>query len=144
MERGRRMGLFFLKIILVILIYLLLIYVCHLGISRWLGVGRRKLFAHDIINEHHEKADKFTRTFMLAALLIGFILNIIYDFSSSRWYLQPYLYLIILLIFSQLVKAYMERKYIKDNREFTYTLFETGFTAILLVLLVTTGYWLLP
>jgi hypothetical protein len=137
------LGLFFLKIIFVILIYILLNYVCHLGISRCLGVGRRKLLAHEIINKHHEKADKFTRMFTLAALFIGLILNIIYDFSESRWYLQPYFYFINLLISSQLVKAYMERKYIEDKREFTYTLFETGFTAILLVLLVTTGFWLL-
>jgi ABC-type iron transport system FetAB permease component len=81
---------------------------------------------------------------MLAVLLIGFILNIIYDFSSNSWYLQPYFYLIILLISSKLLKAFMERKYIEDKHEFTYTLFETGFTAILLVLLITNGYWLLP
>ncbi|WP_201712949.1 hypothetical protein [Rossellomorea arthrocnemi] len=35
------MGHFLLKIILVILIYLLLKYIFHHGISSWLGVGRR-------------------------------------------------------------------------------------------------------
>jgi hypothetical protein len=35
------MGDFLLRVILVILIYLLLKYIFHLGISSWLGVGRR-------------------------------------------------------------------------------------------------------
>ncbi|MCC5804088.1 DUF4181 domain-containing protein [Rossellomorea vietnamensis] len=131
------MGLFFLKIMLILMIYLLLMYTFHRGISSWLGVGKRKIFSHDIINEHHEKADTIHRKIMIVALFSCLIIDIIFDFE--HWYQNPYTYMMLLLISGSLLKAYMEWKYVEDKRECTYTILETSFGYGLLILLLTVG-----
>ncbi|MGE6753693.1 DUF4181 domain-containing protein [Rossellomorea sp. NPDC071047] len=131
------MGLFFLKIILIISIYLLLMYTFHQGLSRWLGVSKRKIFAHDIINEKHEKADRIHRRIMVVVLFSCVIIDVIFDFE--HWYQNPYSYILLLLISGSFLKAYMEWKYVKDKSEFTYTVLETSLNVVLLILLLSVG-----
>jgi Domain of unknown function (DUF4181) len=131
------MGLFFLKIILILMIYLLLMYTFHRGISSWLGVSKRKIFSHDIINEHHEKADMVHGKIMIAALFACVMIDVIFDFKS--WYQNPYSYMLLLLISSSFLKAYMEWKYVENKRECTYTVLETSFGYGLLLLLLSVG-----
>ncbi|PFG07687.1 DUF4181 domain-containing protein [Bacillus sp. es.034] len=131
------MGLFFLKIILIIMFYLLLMYTFHRGISSWLGVSKRKIFSHDTINEHHEKADTIHRKIMLSALFSCVIIDVIFDYK--HWYQNPYSYMLLLLISGSFLKAYMEWKYVENKRECTYTVLETSFGYGLLLLLLTVG-----
>jgi Domain of unknown function (DUF4181) len=137
-----RMGLYLLKLILLVLIFFLLLYAAHLAISSWLGVERRKIWSHEIIiNEHHEKADKIHRWTMVIFLISCPVIDVFYDFE--HWYQNPYIYFLLILLSSNLTKAYMERKYIEDKREYRYTLFETGIISILLSLLFVSGNWFL-
>ncbi|QHE60435.1 DUF4181 domain-containing protein [Rossellomorea vietnamensis] len=131
------MGLFFLKVILILMIYLLLMYTFHRGISSWLSVDKRKIFSHDIINEHHEKADTIHRKIMVFALFSCVIIDVIFDFEY--WYQNPYSYVLILLFSGSFLKAYMEWKYVENKRECTYTVLETSFGYGLLLLLLTVG-----
>lgn len=133
------MGLFFLKLMLFILIYFLLLYAAHLGISRWLGVERRKIWSNDtLINEHHEKADTIHRRIMIVVLISCPIIDVFYDFN--HWYQNPYTYVLVILLSGSIIKAYMEWKYIGDKREYIYTLFSTGINTTLLVLMMISGY----
>ncbi|NQD64416.1 hypothetical protein HP456_00580 [Bacillus haikouensis] len=63
------------KFLLCIMFYILLLYVFHHSISRWLEVSKRNIFAHDIVNNHHEKADKTTRMLAVLVLITGSIIN---------------------------------------------------------------------
>ncbi|MEI2664101.1 DUF4181 domain-containing protein [Rossellomorea sp. LJF3] len=131
------MGLFFFKIILIMMIYLLLMYTFHRGISSWLGVSKRKIFSHDIINEHHEKADRVHRRIMMVAVFACVMIDVIFDFKP--WYQNPYSYMMLLLISGSFLKAYMEWKYVENKRECTYTVLETSFGYGLLILLLSVG-----
>ncbi|OIU68599.1 DUF4181 domain-containing protein [Rossellomorea aquimaris] len=133
------MGLFFLKLILFIFIYILLLYAAHLGISRWLGVTKRKIFDYGIVNEKHKELDKVIRLITVAVLITGFILSLLTDFELNHWYIHPYTILVVSLISGELLKIYMEWKYIEDKREYTYTILETSLQAVLLILFFTLG-----
>lgn len=131
------MGLFFLKIMLILMIYLLLMYTFHRGISSWLSMDTRKIFSHDIINEHHEKADTIHRKIMVFALFSCVIIDVIFDFE--HWYQNPYSYVLILLFSGSFLKAYMEWKYVENKRECTYTVLEASYGYGLLILLLSVG-----
>ncbi|QWC21065.1 DUF4181 domain-containing protein [Bacillus haikouensis] len=132
------MGLFFLKTILFLLIYFLLLYAAHLGISGWLGIERRKIWSRDnIINEHHEKVDRIHKWILMIVLFSCPVIDVLYDFE--QWYQNPYTYILVILLSGSLLKAYMEWKYVEDKREYTYTIFETSFNIVLLILFFTVG-----
>jgi Domain of unknown function (DUF4181) len=132
------MGIFFLKFTFFILIYFLLLYSANLGISRWIGVERRQVWSSDNINKHHEKADTVHRRILIVVLFSCPVIDFFYDYNY--WYQNPYTYILVVLLSGQLLKAYMEWKYIEDKRVYTYTLLITGINATLLVLLMISGY----
>jgi hypothetical protein len=132
-----------LKFMLCIMFYILLLYVFHHSVSRWLEVSKRNIFAHDIVNNHHEKADKIMRMLAVLVLITAFIINIALDFDTNRWYLHPSFLIALSLVLCQLLKAYMEWKYIENKREYTYTILEAGLNAVVLGWFFSTGVWIL-
>jgi protein-S-isoprenylcysteine O-methyltransferase Ste14 len=124
---------------IVIILYFVLMYVFHVLISRVLHLSKRKIFNHEIVNETHKQLDKVIRLITVMVLITGFILSVFTDIDLDRWYTQPYFILVVSLITGQLLKVFMEWKYNEDRREYTYTIFETSFNIILLILFFTVG-----
>jgi hypothetical protein len=117
--------------------------VFHQLISKWLGVSKRKVMAYDFINNHHEKADKVIMLLAVGVLITGFIINLALNFDTSLWYLHPSFIIALFLVLCQLLKAYMEWKYIEDKREYTYTVLEASLNAVVLGWFFSTGVWIL-
>jgi hypothetical protein len=118
--------------------------VFHQLISKWLGISKRNVMAYDFINNHHEKADKVNRLLAVGVLITGFIINLALDFETSLWYFHPSFLIAFFLVFGrQLLKAYMEWKYIEDKREYTYTVLEASLNAVVLGWFFSTGVWIL-
>ncbi|XXM73062.1 DUF4181 domain-containing protein [Lysinibacillus sphaericus] len=130
--------MFFLKLLLFILIYFLLLYTVHLVVSRWLGVERRKIWSGEtIINEHHKRMDRIHKWILMIVLFSCPVIDILYDFE--HWYQNPYIYILLILLSGSIMKIYMEWKYIEDKREYTYTIVETSLHVALLILFFTVG-----
>ncbi len=122
--------------------YFLFIYLFHYVISRWLDVQKRNIFSHELINAQHEKGDKIIRSLATVTLIAGFITIIVTDFEPDSWYLQPYGIVALFFVVGQLWKAFMEKKYKDDKREYTYTVIETGFHILLFIAVFSTLTWL--
>ncbi|PFG07547.1 uncharacterized protein DUF4181 [Bacillus sp. es.034] len=134
------MTTFFLKLLFVIGIYIILVTLFHRVTSRWLGLKKRKCFSHDMLNKQHEKGDKLLGNLTVVVMIAGLIVVVGTSFESR--FLQPYLIISFFFICRLLWKSYMEKKWMSENREYTYTIMEAGFHTILLIAVFSTNYWL--
>ena len=133
---------YFLKLLFIIGIYIILVSLFHRVTSRWLGMEKRKFFSHDTINDQHEKGDKLIGYLAVVTMIAGFIFHVMTDFEYEHWYSQPYIIIAFFFIGRQLLKFYMERKWLGDKRESIYTLMEAGFYMMIFTALFSTNYWL--
>ncbi|BCB03969.1 DUF4181 domain-containing protein [Bacillus sp. KH172YL63] len=127
-------------ILLIIIVYLCLVHLFHRGASRWFRVKKRKSFSSEYINAQHEKGDKFIRSVAVVTLLVGLIVAIMSDFES--FFFRPYIIVALFFVIQQGWRAYMERKWLNDKRESTFTIVETGYHIILMISILTTYSWL--
>ena len=133
---------FFLRLLIIIVMYIFLVSLFHRVTSRWLGMEKRKFFSHDTINDQHEKGDKLIGYLAVVTMIAGFIFHVMTNFEYEHWYSKPYSIIIFFFIARQFLKFYMERKWIGDKRESIYSLFEAVFHVMLFTALFSTDYWL--
>jgi Domain of unknown function (DUF4181) len=131
------------KLLFVIAMYIILVFLFHHVISRYLGLEKRKFFSHEMVNEQHEKGDKLIGDLAVATLVAGFILHVTTDFDVEYWFLQPYFIIAFFFIARQLWKSYMERKWLESNKEYLYTLMEAVLYIILFSALFSSNSWLI-
>lgn len=131
---------FILKLFIIIAIYIILVFLFHRVVSRYLGLEKRKFFSHEMVNEQHEKGDKLIGNLTVVVMIAGLIVVVSTSFESR--FLQPSLILAFFFICRLLWKSYMEKRWMSENREYTYTIMETGFHTILFIAVFSTNYWL--
>ncbi|KPL60304.1 DUF4181 domain-containing protein [Rossellomorea vietnamensis] len=134
---------FILKFFFIIAIYIILIFLFHRVISRYLGLEKRKFFSHEMVNEQHEKGDKLIGYFAVVTLIAGFIFHVTTNFDVEFWFLQPYFIIAFFFIARQLWKSYMERKWMGSTKEYLYTLMEAVLYILLFSALFSSNSWLI-
>ncbi|MCC5800898.1 DUF4181 domain-containing protein [Rossellomorea vietnamensis] len=131
----------FLKVLLILGIYAILVTFFHRVTSKRLGVKRRSFFSSETVNDHHERGDKLLSYLTLLVLLAGFIFHVVTDFDSEYWFFQPYFIVAIFYVARNLWKSFVENKVFSDKRESIYTMMETGMNTLLFTALFTSGFW---
>jgi Domain of unknown function (DUF4181) len=134
---------FILTLLFIIFIYIILVFLFHHVISRYLGLEKRKFFSHEMVNQQHEKGDKLIGDFAVATLIAGFIIHVTTDFDVEYWFLQPYFIIAFFFIARQLWKSFMERKWMGSTKEYLYTLMEAVLYIILFSALFSSNIWLI-
>lgn len=134
-------GSFWLKLLLLVTVYFLLITLFNAIMRRWLGVEKRKAFSYNHINDKHRKIDWTIRIVFLCVLLIGGFVNVGMIPQEPLFFLQPWFLLFVLLFLSETIRAVMERKYAKNPNAYIFTICQSAFILVLVILLFATDFF---
>ncbi|WP_430786471.1 DUF4181 domain-containing protein [Virgibacillus flavescens] len=114
---------FWLYLVLFISSIALLIYVFDILVRKWLGVERKRVFSYNHINDFHKKVDTTIRIISVF-VMISFIP--LMSYGLINFYFQS-IAITIFLIVSELVRAFMEWKYVNNSKAYIVTLINLGF-----------------
>jgi len=135
--------------ILIILLLLIGIAILINGfsymMSKLLRVERKKWFwfSYNHINDVHKKVDWVFRIAFAIIIIVSAGYNIYQEPSEPVWYLETWFLLIISIVLSESVRAYMEWKYEENRNAYLLTIFETAFILLLYISVLKTDFFYL-
>lgn len=129
---------FWLKLIIVLGVFLLLLFSFHTVMRKLLKLEKVKFFSNNYLNEKHKKLDWKIRITTIVVLLIGFIINISRGPVEKFWFFETYFLLFLSIIVSESARAYMEWKYQTNRNAYIFSISQIVFVVILMVSLLTT------
>jgi hypothetical protein len=131
----------FLKFILILVIYGLLIYSFNKVLRKWLKVEKKKMFSYNHLNNRHKKIDWTIRIAFLVILIISLVIRAIRINLESIWFLETYVLVFVFIIVSETARAIMEWKYAENRNDYIFTTIQLVFISILLLLTFTTNFF---
>ena len=132
---------FLIKLIVFLISIVLVLITFNYTVRKLLGVDRKKWFSYNYINERHKKLDWTVRTVFLIILLFSYFYTVSNIELIIEWYFQPAFIVIILIIISELLRAFMEWKYAENKKAYIATILELCFTISVVILTITTNFF---
>lgn len=131
-----------LRMILTALLIILAIPLFSLVIRRMMGVRQRKWFSYDHINERHRKLEWRVRIGFVVIIL----LNTVIVFATGAvedppWYMEIWWLIFVFVVVLELLRAYMEYRFVDERKAMAATLSEAIFDAVLLGSAIATGFY---
>lgn len=130
----------FIDLLLILAIFLGCYVVFHLVLKKLLKVDR-KIFSNDYVNDGHKKLDRMIRLVVVGLMVIGFFVSVSESPIHSDWFLQPWFWLIMLVVLTEIVRAIMEWKYVENRNAYKFTAYQLLFIIILLLLFYVTNFF---
>jgi len=131
-----------LRLILTAVLIILAILLFSLVIRRMMGVRQRKWFSDDYINERHRKLEWRVRMgFVVILILDAVILFATGAVEDPPWYLEIWWLVFVSVAVLDLLRAYMEYRFVDDRKAMAATLLESIFDVVLLIGAITTGFY---
>jgi len=124
-----------------LIVLVLVINIFGFVIRKLLGVERKKWFSYNHINERHKKLDWSVRIIFIGLCFISSYYMIDNDTLGIPWYFETWFILIVFLITSEMLRAFMEWRYAENKRDFVATIAEMVFMIIIVFLVITTGFF---
>ncbi|WP_260508235.1 DUF4181 domain-containing protein [Cytobacillus firmus] len=118
------------KLLLLITIVGALMYFFELSLRKRLKVEKKNFFSNYHINDKHKKVDWTIRISFLVILLNGAGINIERDPLESLWFLEPWFLLIVIIVTTEMGRAFMEWKYTENRKAFVVTICQLVFILI--------------
>ena len=134
-------SMFWLKLLLLLTVFSVLMISFNAIMRKWLGVEKRKAFSHNHVNDKHKKIDWSIRFIFIAIMVIGGLINVTMIPREPYLFLQPWFLLFVLIFVTETVRAVMERRYAKNPNDYVFTVFQLVFTLILLILIFMTDFF---
>jgi Domain of unknown function (DUF4181) len=134
---------FWLKLFLLLAIYGVLISVFNMVMRKWFKVEKKKFFSYNHLNNLHKKIEWSIRIIFLVLLIVGTIINLmrINKDLEKIWFLETYILMFVFIIVTEIIRAFMERKYAANKNDYLFTIIQLVFISILLSLTFTTDYF---
>ncbi|WP_033540904.1 DUF4181 domain-containing protein [Planococcus sp. CAU13] len=132
---------FWTKLFLILAAFAILSAVFNAILRKWLKVKKPKLFSHNYVNDRHKKIDRSIRVLFIVLIIAGGSTNVLFLPGGPYFFLQPWFFLFVLIFTAEIVRAVMERKYAENPNAHIYTLCQSAFLLVLLVLLFTTEFF---
>jgi len=132
---------FWLKFILLLVIVWLFFFSFSAIMRRIFNIEKKKPFSHNHLNPLHKKIDWTIRIIFIVAMIVGSIINISRQPLNSILYLEPYFLLLMLIIFTEIVRAVMEWKYADNRNAYILTVVQLAFITILLLSIFITDFF---
>ena len=132
------------KFFLVIGILLFVSFVFDSVMSKYLKVEKRKAFSYSHVNEKHKKTDWIIRISFIIIILIThfFIISSIKENTRETiWYLETWFLILVFLIISEMVRAFMEWKYAENRKAYIFTISKLIFILILFWIIFSTNFF---
>ncbi|PKH12041.1 MULTISPECIES: DUF4181 domain-containing protein [Planomicrobium] len=120
------------KFVLFLLGMVAILFLVNLFLKKVLGVEKRNIFKANYVNARHEKVEFYLNI----AGTVGMVAALIYGYEHGALY--PIYASVVAALIVTLYKAYMERKYAENPREYIFTLLE--FPLIILLILSFAGF----
>ena len=107
-----------------------IIYLGNLLARKWLGVKRKKFFSYNFVNDFHKKGEWAIRILFIVSYIV--LAGILYDsaYSSQYLLLNAFIFILLLAVF----RAIVEKKSAENPNDYLYTLFESGFAIVVVVI----------
>lgn len=119
-----------LKIMLFFVGMFLILFLVNLFLRKTMGVEKRNFLKANYVNDRHKKVEFY----LGIAGAVGVAAAAIYGYGKSGLY--PIYASVIFALISTLYRAYMEKKYAENPREFLFTLLEFPIIILLILSLV--------
>lgn len=127
-------------LMLFLIVLVLVINIFGFVIRKLLGVERKKWFYYNHINERHKKLDWSVRIIFILFFISSYYM-IDNDILGIPRYFETWFILIVFLITSEMLRAFMEWKYAENKRDFIATIAEMVFMMSIVFLVITTGFF---
>lgn len=131
--------MFWLKLIFVLAILSLLIFTFNSLMRKYLKVEKRKAFSYNHVNKKHEKIDWIIRIIYIMVILITTFYQV-KNINGVSWYFEVWFIILMYLITSEVVRAFMEWKYSENRKEYIFTISQLIFILALLGVSFATGF----
>ncbi|MGE7942668.1 DUF4181 domain-containing protein [Lysinibacillus xylanilyticus] len=128
-------------LILFLLVLLLIISIFGFVIRKLLGVERKKCFSYNYLNERHKKLDLSVRILFTILVLISSYYRNYNDTVEIAWYFDIWFIIIVFLVVSEMLRAFMEWKYAENKRAFVATIAEMMFMISIVFLTIKTDFF---
>ncbi|QPQ31048.1 DUF4181 domain-containing protein [Lysinibacillus sp. JNUCC 51] len=126
-------------LILFLIVLVLVINIFEFVIRKLLGAERKKWFSYNHINERHKKLDWSLRIIFICLFISSYYM--IDNDTFGIPFFKTWFILIVFLITSEMLRAFMEWKYAENKRDFVATIAETMFMISIVFLVITTGFF---
>jgi len=130
-----------LKFILFITSYALLIFLFNIGMRKWFKVKKKKLFSYHHLNGKHKKIDWMIRITFVILIVVGGFYNATRPPLERVWFLETYILLIFLVILSETVTAVMEKRYAENRNDYKFTISQIVFLSLSVLLIFSTDFF---
>lgn len=126
---------------ILLLVLLVVFWIFGYVIRKLLGVERMKWFSYNHVNARHKKLDWSVRIIFIILFLISNYYTFTNESTGTYFRLTPWFVLIILLILSELLRAFMEWKYAENKRDYIATIAELLLGISVAILLILTDFF---
>ncbi|MHA6260629.1 DUF4181 domain-containing protein [Sporosarcina sp. CAU 1771] len=131
----------FVKLILVLSIFGLVLFFVNKVLRKWLNIGRKKMFTYGHVNDKHKIIDWTIRFIFIVLLSFGYFINVLRDPINRIWFLQTHILLFALIITTETVRVIMEKKYAENRNDHVFSAIQLAIISIFLLSLFTTDFF---
>lgn len=128
-----------------LLAILLIFGVLYIGstyiIREYFKVEHLSWWSYNFINDRHKRLDVTLRGVAVVFILVGYVVNLSRSIENQLWFFQPWSIVFTMIILGQFLRAYMEKKYIKDKNYYKATIAETIALIVLLFVTYQTNFY---
>jgi magnesium-transporting ATPase (P-type) len=129
-------------LLVIIITMLIAIPTFSWAVRRMLGTDTRKWFSYDHVNEHHRKMEWMVRFLFFGILIVSAVVTSATSSIDNRpWFLEVWWLLLLFIVVIDLLRAFMEYKYVESPRAHVATLAELCFNVILSCSAFMTGFY---
>lgn len=126
---------FWLKPLLIVTIFGLLLYLFNILTRKLLKVKKKSFFSYNHLNSKHKIIDWTIRITFILVVSIGYFINLLKEPLERIWFLEPYFTLFIFVIVSESARAIIEWKYDTNRNAYIFTICQLLFIILLLLTL---------
>lgn len=120
--------------IIAIIVFALLSIVFNMIMRKLLKIKKKEPFSYNHVNKTHKRIDWIIRITSLILLLVTSTYNLSVGFSGNHWYTDFGFVMISYLLISEIFRAFMEWKYLPNEKDYILTISYLGFCMIFLLI----------
>lgn len=127
--------IFWIKLIILMVILSSVIFIFNTVMRKFLKVEKRKSFPYNHVNEKHKK--------IYWIILISFLIILLTthffrtrNLNEAIWYLEVWFLILVNLVISEIVTAFMEWKYAENRKAYIFTISQLIFSLIIILLVI--------
>jgi uncharacterized membrane protein len=131
---------FWWKLVLIVMIMGVLLFFYNHIVRKLLKIERKKFWADHYVNETHRKIGKVLNIIFIFYLISNVFHQAEHGPNAGVWLLSPYVPPFIFLIFTETIRAFMQKKYANNKNEYLFTISQLVFSSLLLIVMICTDF----